>query len=237
MGVFRHVLRRLGRSPMFTAASVLTLAIGIGANTSIFSVVSGVLLKPLPYPDADRLVGVWQTAPGINIQDVNASPATYYVYREENRTFEDIGLWRGESVSVTGTGQPEQLRALVVTDGTLPLLRVQPALGRWFTKEDDTPGTKDTAILTYGYWQRKFGGDRSVIGRMVVVDGRSREIIGVMPERFLFANVRAEIVLPFRLNRGRVFVGDFSYQAIARLKPGAHIGAGQRGCCSGCGRW
>ena len=99
MGIFSHTLRRLGRSPMFTTTSVLTLAIGIGANTSIFSVVNGVLLKPLPYPDADRLAGVWQTAPALNIRDLYASPATYFTYREEGRTFEDIGL------SAAGFGQ------------------------------------------------------------------------------------------------------------------------------------
>src|SRR4051812_36731503 len=120
MGIFRHVLRRLGRSPIFTATSVLTLAIGIGANTSIFSVVNGVLLKPLPYRDADRLVGVWHKAPGLNLPQLNASPATYFTYREEGKTFEDIGLWRRESASVTGISEPEQVRCLVVTDGTLP---------------------------------------------------------------------------------------------------------------------
>ena len=110
MGIFRHVLRRLGRSPMFTVTSVLTLAIGIGANTSIFSVVNGVILKPLPYRDADRLVGVWHKAPGLNLPQLNASPATYFTYREEGKTFEDIGLWRRESASVTGISEPEQVR-------------------------------------------------------------------------------------------------------------------------------
>ena len=223
MGIFRHVLRRLGHSPMFTVTSVLTLAIGIGANTSIFSVVNGVLLKPLPYPDADRLVGVWHKAPGLNLPQLNASPATYFTYREEGKTFEDIGLWRRESSSVTGISEPEQVRSLVVTDGTLPVLGVPPLLGRWFTKQDDSPGSVETAMLSYGYWQRRFGSERSVIGRRIIVDGRAREIIGVMPQGFRFVNVRPDIILPFQLKRGEVFIGNFSYQAVARLKPGVTI--------------
>ena len=223
MGIFRHVVRRLGRSPMFTTTSVLTLAIGIGANTSIFSVVNGVLLRPLPYRDADRLVGVWQTAPGLKLRELNASPATYFTYREEGRTFEDIGLWRRNSVSVTGISEPEQVRALMVSDGTLPILGVTPVLGRLFSKHDDSPGSVETAMLSHGYWQRKFGGDRSVIGNRIVVDGRAREIIGVMPQGFRFVDVRPDIILPFQLKRGEVFIGNFSYRAIARLKSGVTL--------------
>src|SRR5690242_7943577 len=145
MGVFfndaKPVLRRLRRSPMFTAITLITLAVGIGANTAIFSVLSGVLLKPLPYPDPGRLVGVWETAPGLGWQDADASPSTYFTFREENRTFQDIGLWRTESVSVTGIGEPEQVDCLSVTGGTLPILGVGPIRGRWFSRQDDSPGS------------------------------------------------------------------------------------------------
>ncbi len=223
MGPLKHVLRRLGRSLTFTLVSILTLGLGIGANTAIFSVVNGVLLKPLPYPDSNRLVGVWQTAPGINIKDLNASPATYYTYREESRTLEDIGLWRGESVTITGLAEPEQVRSLVVTDGTLPLLKVQPAMGRWFSSKDDSPGAAETVILTYGYWQRRLGGDKNVLGRHLNIDGRPREIIGVMPQRFQFTDRRPEVILPFQLDRNKAIIGGFSYQAIARLRPEATL--------------
>ncbi len=219
----KHIVRRLMRSPMFSVITLLTLAIGIGANTAIFSVVSGVLLKPLPYPDSDRLVGVWQTAPGLGIKDLNASPATYFTYRDEAQTFQDIGLWRTDSVSVTGIAEPEQVDALFVTDGTLPILGVQPIRGRWFTRKDDLPGSPDTVMLSYGYWQRRFGGDASVIGRRVVVDAKPREVIGIMPQNFRFMNARSSLVLPFQLNRGESFIGNFSYQAVARLKPGASL--------------
>jgi putative ABC transport system permease protein len=122
----RHMLRRLMRAPGFTAVTLFTLAIGIGANTAIFSVVNGILLKPLPYSEPERLVGVWHSAPGLNIDKFEASPSTYFTYREESRTFQDIGLYTGGSVSVTQVGEPEQVRNLWVTDGTLPVLGIQP---------------------------------------------------------------------------------------------------------------
>jgi hypothetical protein len=161
----RHVLRRLSRAPIFTIITVITLAAGVGANIAVFSVVEGVLLKPLPYPHAETLVGVWHTAPGLNLDEVNMAPANYFIYREQNRVFEDIGVYQGDSVAVTGQGHPEQVPALDVTDGVLPTLGAAPMLGRWFSHADDTPGAPDTVMLDYGYWQRRFGGDRTVVGR------------------------------------------------------------------------
>jgi putative ABC transport system permease protein len=215
----KYVMRRLLRSPMFTAIALVTLAVGIGANTAIFSVIDGVLIRPLPYPNSDRLVGVWLTAPGLNIKELNPSPSTYFTYREEGRTFEDIGLWNGDSVSVTGQGDPEQVRALDVTDGTLPILGVKPALGRWFSREDDAFGSPKTIILSHSYWQRKFGGERSVIGRRIIVDAEAREVIGVMPKDFRFLDRKPELILPMQFNRGKVFIGNFSFHGVARLKP------------------
>jgi predicted permease len=208
---------------MFTAVTLLTLAVGIGANTAIFSVVNGVLLKPLPYPDPDRLIAVWHTAPGLGIPEFNASPSTYFTYREENRTFEDVGIWRNDSVSVTGLAEPEQVRALMVSDGVLPIIGVQPARGRWFSRKDDSPGSPGTVMLFYGYWQRRFGGDPSAIGRRIVIDGQAREIVGVMPRSFRFLDSPAQLILPLQLNRGEAFIGNFSYQSLARLKPGVSI--------------
>ena len=227
MGSFANLLkpifRRLMRSPMFTAITLVTLAIGIGANSAVFSVVSGVLLKPLPYSDSENLVAVWQTAPGIGLPELDASPSSYFTYREEGRTFQDIGLWRNDSVSVTGMAEPEEVPSLSVTDGTLPVLGVQPILGRWFTRKDDLPGSPETVMLSYGYWQRRFGGDPQVIGRRITVDSKAREIIGVMPEGFTFMNRRLALIVPFQLDRGKTFVGNFSYRAVARLKPGVTI--------------
>ena len=218
----RRVGRRLLRAPLFSAVAILTLAVGIGANAAIFSVVNGVLLKPLPFDEPDRLVGVWHTAPGINIPLLNQGPTNYFVYREESRTFTDFALWDGTSVSITGTGEPERVQALMVTDGLLGLLGVDPAAGRAFAREDDQPGAPDRVMLTHAFWQRRFGGDAAV-GRMLMVDGKPREIIGVLPERFRFLDRKPQLLMPFRFNRGEIHVGNFSYQGIARLKPGATI--------------
>jgi predicted permease len=220
-GQLKQVLRRLGRAPMFTAITLLTLAIGIGANTVIFSVVEGVLLKPLPYPHAEQLIGVWHTAPGINIPQLNMAPSIYFIDREQNTTFQDIGLYDGDAFSVTGTGEPEHVRGLDVTDGTLPLLGVTPALGRLFSRQDDTAAAPATVILSYAYWQQKFGGATSVIGSSITMDGKARQIIGVLPRNFHFLDYSdAALVIPTQLDRSKTKLGNFSYRAIARLKPG-----------------
>ncbi|HEX3472109.1 MAG TPA: ABC transporter permease [Silvibacterium sp.] len=217
----RQVVRRLSRAPLFTAITLLTLAIGVGANTVIFSVIQGVLLKPLPYPHPEQLIGVWHTAPGINLKELNMSPSIYFVDREQGTTLEDIGVYDGDSLNVTGVGQPEHVRGLDVTDGTLPILGVSPTLGRLFTRKDDSPGAPQTVLLSYGYWQKKFGGDRSVIGRSITVDGKPREIIGVLPRGFHFLDEQdAALILPFQWDRNKTKLGNFSQRALARLKPG-----------------
>ena len=209
---------------MFTAITLITLAAGVGGNTVVFSVLEGVLLKPLPYPKPDELIGVWHTAPGIQLKDFDMSPSDYFIYREQNRTMQDIGMYSGDSVSVTGVAEPEQVPALRVTDGTLPLLGIPPLLGRSFTKQDDAPGAPETVMLTYGYWRRKFGGDASTIGRNLIVDGKSRQIIGVLPQRFHFLDRDdPALITPFQLDRSKVNLGNFSYAGLARLKPGVTL--------------
>lgn len=219
------MLRRLGRAPMFTTVAVVTLGLGIGATTAIFSVVDGVLIKPLPYPRAEQLVGVWHLAPGIAgiSGDINCSPTMYFTYRDQSRTFQDFGLWSAGGATVTGLGEPEALQALLVTHGTLQALGVQPAVGRWFSQADDTPGTPETVMLTYGYWQRRFGGSASVVGRKLTLDATPRTVIGVMPRNFRFLNSQADLILPQRFDRNKVFLGQFGYQGIARLKPGVTL--------------
>ena len=225
MRPLQYVFRRLGRAPLFTAIALITLALGIGANTAIFSVINGVLLKPLPYPRAQELAGVWHLAPGVVgiAGNVNCSPTMYFTYREENHTFEDFGMWSNDGANVTGVGDPEQVQALDVTYGTLQALGVQPVLGRWFSQADDTPGTPETVMLTYGYWQRRFGGNPAVVGRSLDVDSRPRTVIGVMPRDFRFLNSKMDLILPERFDRSKIFLGNFSYQGIARLKPGVTL--------------
>ncbi len=221
---FKQVLRRLGRAPLFTAITLITLAVGIGANTVVFSVVDGVLLKPLPYPHAEQLIGVWHKAPGVNLPEVNMGAFLYFIYREQSTTLQDIGVYGNNSFAVTGAGQPEHVQGMVVTDGTLPLLGVKPALGRLFTRRDDTPGSPQTVILTYGYWQRRFAGDRSVIGRTLTADGTARAIVGVLPRNFQFLDQReAALFTPLQWDRTKTQLGNFSYEGIARLKPGVTL--------------
>src|SRR5687767_13522310 len=150
----RHAFRRLVSTPAFSLAAAITLAAAIGANALIFSVVNGVLLKPLPFAEPERLVGVWHVAPGIAPGPMNQAPSTYFMYREEGRVFQDIGLWDDTSATITGRGNPEQAEALMVTDGTFPIVGVRAALGRTFTKEDDAPGPANTVMLSHTYWQR-----------------------------------------------------------------------------------
>ena len=219
----REIIRRLSRTAGFASVAVLTVALGIGANTAIFSVINGVLLKPLPYPKPDELVGMWHTAPGINIPELNQAPSNYFTYREQNRTLADMGLYNNRSASVTGLAQPEQVQTIEVTDGTLPILGVPPLLGRWFERKDDLPGSPKTVMLAYGYWQSKFGGDRSVIGRRILVDGDAHEVIGVMPRDFRFLDYKFSLVRPMRLDRNKTFLGNFSYRGLARMKPGITV--------------
>ncbi len=168
----KPIIRRLAHSPMFTVITLITLAIGIGANTAIFSVLNGILLKPLPYANPDRLVAVWETASLQGMNEVNASPATYFTFREESRAFQDIALWRNDSVNITGAGEPEQIDTLSVSDGVLPILGVQPIRGRWFTRKDDLPGrTEDRRFCLMATGSANSAAITSVIGRRMMVDG------------------------------------------------------------------
>ena len=219
----KYILRRLRRAPMFTAIALITLAVGIGANTAMFSVIHGVLLKPLPYTKPDQLVAVWATAPGLGIKDLNPSPSMYFFFRRQSQTLQDLGLWEHGEVTITGIGQPERVESLLVTDGLLPLLGVRPVIGRTFTRKDDSPGTPETIILTYGYWQRRFGADPSVLGRRILIGGRANEIIGVLPRGFNFMNTHAALVEPFQFDPAEMQLGNFSYHGVGRLKPGVTI--------------
>jgi predicted permease len=224
---FRQVVRRLWRAPVFTLVTLITLAAGVGANIAVFSVVEGVLLKPLPYPHPETLVGVWHTAPGLNmIDNVNMSPSSYFIYREQNRVFEDIGVYQGDSVAVTGRGNPEQVPALLVTDGVLPVLGIPPMLGRWFNRTDAAPNSAETVVLDYGYWQSRFSADRSIVGRSITVDGKAHTVIGVMPASFRFLDrEQPSLILPLQFDRGKTTLGQFSYEGMARLRPGVTLDA------------
>ena len=221
-------LRALRHSPMFTVVGLLTIAIGIGANAGVFSVVNSVLLKPLNYPKAEELVALHQTAPGAaGLADFEngllLSPSMYFTYAEQNRTFQSLGVWVTGTANVTGLAEPEQVRTVYVSDGLLQALGTPPEVGRWFSAADLIPRGPETVMLSNGYWQRRFGGDRAVIGRNIMVDSRPREIVGVMPKGFQFVDVDFDLVSPLAFERGKLILAGFGFHGIARLKPGATI--------------
>ena len=220
----RQVVRRLLRAPLFTSIILITLSIGIGANAVVFGVVNAVLLKPLSYPQADQLIGIWHSASGIGFDELNMAPFLYFIDREQSKTLQDVGMYNGDSLSITGVGQPEHITGLDVTDGVFPMLCVQPALGRIFSRQDDSPNAPKTILISHAYWQRKFGGDKSVIGRYLTVDGTAREIIGVLPRDFTFLDdYDANIFLPMQIDRSKTKLGNFSFRGIARMKPGVTL--------------
>jgi predicted permease len=219
----RFGARMLCKNPGFTMVAAVTLALGIGANTAIFSVIDRVLLRPLPYPHPEELVAVRHTAPGLNIKDLSSSDSCYFIYRDQSRTFQDIGLYRNDWVNITGMAEPERVSALDVTDGVLPILGVRATLGRMFSRADDSPGSAKTVMLSFSFWQREFGGDRLVIGKTITVDGELRQVIGVLPRDFQFGGRDIAMLLPLQLDRANAFLFDFSYESVARLKPGVTL--------------
>jgi putative ABC transport system permease protein len=221
----RYAVRILRKQPGFSAVAVFTLALGIGATTAVFSVVYGVMLKPLPFHEPARLVALYHLAPGFGgARKVPQSPATYFTYRDNARVFDEIGLWNAEDVSINRSGEPEQVKALRVTDGMLSLLGVRPEFGRLVRKEDDVPGAPDRVMLSHGYWQRAFGASRDVVGQSLVINARPYEIIGVLPASFKLLDADPQVILPLRLNRANALTGPgFGPRGVARLKPGVTL--------------
>jgi predicted permease len=214
----QYAFRAVRTQPGFAAAAVVILALGIGATTAMFSVVKAVVLNPLPYPEAERLVHIVHNIGGIDQPYFN--DAIFLTYAETGQPFESVGAWmpEGQGVTVSGLGEPEEVRALTVSRGFFTTLGVQPLVGRWFSIEEDAPGSELTVLLGEGYWRRRFGGDRSVIGRPLTINARPYQVIGVMPAQFNFGG-EADLFLPLRINPARP-VPFFRINGIARMKPG-----------------
>jgi putative ABC transport system permease protein len=223
----RHVARGLRKSPVFAITVVLTLALGIGGNTAIFSIVDQLLLRPLPYPDGDQLIVVREVLSppggGMIMPTANTvSPANWMDWQRTNRTFQDMAAWRTATYTMTGTGEPVRLTAQLVTSEFFPLLRVRPLLGRTPSEADDQPNARSAAVLSYRLWQQRFGGDAAVIGRIVELNDRPVEIIGVMPAGFQFIYPDVDLWGAARLNRAQAWretSGRFM-NVIARMRPG-----------------
>jgi predicted permease len=222
------IFRRLCKAPGFTITVLLTLAIGIGANTAVFSVVNSVILKPLPYPESDRIIALTLNAPGAGglasfSNGLQLSPSMYFTFAEHNRTLESMGVWTAQNANVTGVAEPEEVHTALVSSGILDTLAVPPLLGRWFSRADQDPRGSRTVMLSYGYWQRRFGGDRSVVGRTIQVDAQTREIVGVMPRGFQMADQKFDLLLPRAFDRSNQKLAPFGYDGIARLRPGVTL--------------
>jgi predicted permease len=224
----RYGLRTLRKSPRFTVVAVLTLALGTGATTAIFSVLDGVVLRPLSYPHPEQLVGVEVIPLALDPSLRGMAAEDYFVFREQSRTFQDIGIYAetdtDRDVNVTGFAEPERVHALDVTHGVLSVLGTPPMFGRIFSPSDDSPGAPPTAILTYGYWQRKYSADPAAVGKTIIVDGMARQIIGVLPRDFRFLDMQdLALILPLQLDRNKTHLANFSYFGIARLNAGSTL--------------
>ena len=229
----RHAVRRLLRARAFTIAAVLTLTLGIGATTAVFTVVNAVLLQPLPYPSADRLVDLSHTLTISGITRVDQSDATFLYYARENRVFTGVGAYRVTGVNVAGLagastgGDPrsERLRAGLVSASTFGVLRATPLLGRTFRDNEDRPDAPHVALIGQRLWERKFGADRSVVGRQLSIDGVPREIVGIMPADFDLPSSRADVWLPIGIDPAHTASAAFDYRGVGRLREGVSLDA------------
>lgn len=222
----RYTVRSLRKSLGFTVTAILVVAIGIGANTAAFSVADIVLLRPLPFPHADRLVKIWERTPGYGRMEL--SPANYRDWKRMARSFDNMGAFYGTSVNLLGNGEPERLVGSAVTADLLPTLGVRSLIGRLFTAEDDAAGAAGTIILTYGFWQTKFGGDPGVLGRSLMLDARPFTVIGVMPREFNFPTPGDSFWVTTRFGeQNYVDRTDNWLQVVGRLKPGVALAQAQ----------
>ncbi len=230
-------IRTLFKNPGFTAVAVLSLAIGIGANSAIFSVTNALLLRPLSYQDADRLAILWQRSPGLNVAQDWFSPGQYLDVKTQNRVFEQVAVTIGASFNLTGQGGPEHVDGARVSSSLFQLLGVKAMLGRVVLPEEDQPGKPAVVILSYGFWQRRFGGDPGVIGQKLILSGNSLEIVGVMPPGFsltkevmLTVNAieKADLLLPLPMSESaRTNRGNEDFNIFAKLKPGITVAQAQ----------
>ena len=221
----RLFFRRVLASPGFTLLSLLTLAIGVGANVAIFAIVNAVLLRPLPIPDSERLVILRHAAPGLaQLAELPMSDALHFLYADESRTLESVAAYRDEQVSFTGPENPQRVEASSVTASFFEVLRTPPRLGRSFTPEEDRPGAAPVIVLSDGLWRSRFGAEPGVVGRVVDLDGESVEVVGVMPPGFSFSQQEIDLWRPLRLDRENVQLGAFGINGVARIADGSTLG-------------
>jgi putative ABC transport system permease protein len=227
----RIAWRSLRRTPAFTVSAILTLVIGIGASEAIFAVINEVLLRPLPYGEPSRLVGTWHALPGVNIEKGQHTSGTYFTYKRFARSIENIGLSQEAAVNLAapgGDGEPARVASAFITATLIPTLQVTPLKGRNFSEAEDVPNGPRIVIISEQLWRTNFGSDPNIIGRLIEVNGLSREVIGVMPASFHYPVSETRLWFPMQLDPDASFSGGFNYNGVARLAKGVSIEAAQR---------
>ena len=223
----KYAFRNLVKRPGFTAIAVLTLALGIGANSTIFSIVNALLLKPLPFPDPERIVALWEKLPSRGVERNEVAVANYLDWRAQNKTFEQLGFYRWWSSNLSGNETPERVQGFLVTANFLDIVGVKPILGRGFAPDENEPGKDRVALLTYSLWQRRFAADPNIVNKTIITNGITRTVIGVMPPQFNYPK-GAEIYAPFPLTPEAMRSRDnHSFLGIGRLKPGVTLASAQ----------
>src|SRR5579862_8285629 len=227
----QHALRILRRSPGFTLTAVLTLALGIGANTAIFSVVNATLLRPLPFPHPERIVAIQNQYKAVGLDSASASVPDYIDYRNQKQLFSEVAAVDSDDFNLTGADRPERLSCGKATSGLFAVLGVQPLLGRVFTSDEDQPGKSQVVVLTEGLWKRRFGGDPGVIGRAIHLNGKPYTVVGIVPPILeWFAPLDAWIPTAFTAaDMAPTHRGDEFLFIVARLQPGVTVEGARAG--------
>ena len=220
----RYGVRSLLKHRGFSLIAVLTLALGIGANTAIFSLVNAVLLRALPFPDADQLVMVWEDASFAGFPRNTPAPANYADWKSQSQSFAEMAALRTQGFNVTGDGEPEKVEGYGVTANFLPMLGVKPAAGRVFSADEDKPGAAKVVMLSHGFWQRRYGAEQTVMGRQLLLNGEKYTVIGVMPKDFQFMESYIGLWVPLALNSEELAQrGNHYLTVVARMKPGVTV--------------
>ncbi len=218
----KYGARMLTKSPVFTVTAILTLALGIGANVAIYSVLTAIFFSPLPYPDSDQLIQIYENNPKQGWSQLSVSYLNWQDWREQNQTFEDIALYGGDSFNLSGDGEPVRARGLKNSANLFNVLGRMPVAGRNFVPEDDAPGAEPVVVLSYSLWQRRYGGNQDILNRTILLNSIPHTVIGMMPQDFYFSSPRTELWTTLRIDSTATQRGSHRYGAIGRLKSGTN---------------